>query len=46
MKMKKTFEKPELFIIIFGEEDIITGSNPDSYNPEGGDESQTIFPQP
>ena len=44
--MKKTFEKPESFIILFGEDDIILTSSNSPYNPEGGDESQTIFPQP
>lgn len=44
--MKKTFEKPELFIVLFGEDDIILTSSNDPYNPSGGDESQTIFPQP
>lgn len=38
MENKKSFERPELVIVLFTVEDIITGSlGGDSYNPDGGD---------
>ena len=40
--MKKIFEKPELIVVLFANDDVIMTS----YNPYGddGDEGQIIFP--